>query len=435
MSLNLPESRKEVKNRMEADIKRELSGFAFLKNTVINALTFAWSGAIYDVYRAINNFINNLFLQTASNEFLDKFGYAWNLTRNPATQAEGKISIGGLSGATIPIGTEFQSSNGDTYETQETKTISTELINVSSITRIGSEATVTTASNHNLVNNFSVTISGANEAEYNGTFTVKEVTASNQFKYDLVGTPSSPATGTITASYLLVAITIKSVDFGQLTNLSNGTVLNIGTPIVNVNDTATVQFDGISGGTDIESDDAFRVRIQNVQGDYFGNFSANSIEAKAKEVSGVTRVWVEEITPDLGQVTVYFVRDEDDDIIPSGQEVTEVKDKILEIKPANTDDADVIVSAPTPQTINFTFSAISPNTDSMKTAITASLQDFFSTQTNVGADVKEIDYNSAIINTVDTETGQKLVSFTLSSPSGDVSISTGELAILGTVSF
>ena len=49
--------------------------------------------------------------------------------------------------------------------------------------------------------------------------------------------------------------------------------------------------------------------------------------------------------------------------------------------------------------------------------------------------MKEIDYNSAIINTVDTETGQKLSSFTLSSPSGDISISTGELAVLGSVNF
>lgn len=435
MSLNLPENRKEVKNRMEADIKRELSGFAFLKNTVINASVFFWSGAIFDVYRAINNFIENLFLQTASNEFLDRFGYDWDLTRNPATQATGNISIGGLSGSTIPIGTEFQSANGDTYETQVTKNISTAVISVSTITRIGTEATVTTASNHALANGFSVTISGANETEYNGTFTVKEVTATNKFKYDLTGSPSSPATGTIIASYLLASIEIKSVDFGQSVNLSNGEVLNIGTPIANVNDTATVQFDGIAGGTDIESDDNFRIRIRDVRANYLGNFSALSIEIQAKKVSGVTKTWVFEITPAIGQVTVYFIRGEDDDIIPSGIEVTEVKNKILEIKPAQTDDSDVIVSAPTPQTANFVFSAISPNTDSMKTAINASLDDFFLNQTNVGEDVKEVDYSSAIINTIDTQTGLKLESFTLTSPSGDISISTGELAVLGTVTF
>jgi len=435
MSLNLPESRKEVKNRMEADIKSELPNFEFLKNSVINAFTFSLSGAIYDLYRSINNFVDNLFLQTASDEFLDKFGFDWDLVRNPATQSSGNISIGGLSGSVIPGGTEYQSANGDTYRTQITTNISPIVLNVSTITRVGSIATVTTSSTHNLANNFSVTISGANESEYNGTFVVKEVTALNQFKYDIVGTPSSPATGTIIATYTLSSVDIRSVDFGQEVNLSNGAVLNIGTPIANVNDTATVQFDGISGGTDIESDDEFRARIQQVKGNYFGNFSANTIESKAKEVSGVTRVWVKEVTPALGQVTTYFVRDNDTDIIPSVGEVSTVKDKILEIKPANTADSDVIVSAPTPQISNFVFSAISPNTDSMKTSINASLQDFFSTQTNVSEDVKEIDYNSAIINTVDTETGEKLQSFTLSSPSGDIPISTGELAILGTVSF
>ena len=41
---------------------------------------------------------------------------------------------------------------------------------------------------------------------------------------------------------------------------------------------------------------------------------------------------VKRVTPLVGQVTILFVRDDDDNIIPSGSEVTTVKDAILERK-------------------------------------------------------------------------------------------------------
>ena len=112
-----------------------------------------------------------------------------------------------------------------------------------------------------------------------------------------------------------------------------------------------------------------------------------------------------------------------------------VKDKILEIKPAHTDDADVIVSAPTGVTVNFSFSALVPNTSTMQSAIEASLVAYFRDETSVGQDLTEAAYFSAIQNTVDPETGVGVTSFTLSTPTGDVAIAAGELPILGTVSF
>jgi hypothetical protein len=68
---------------------------------------------------------------------------------------------------------------------------------VTSITRSGSTATVTTAGNHGLVTGNSTTIAGAGQAEYNGTFTVTVVSAT-VFTITVSGTPATPATGTIT---------------------------------------------------------------------------------------------------------------------------------------------------------------------------------------------------------------------------------------------
>lgn len=67
---------------------------------------------------------------------------------------------------------------------------------VTSITRSGGTATVTTPVAHNLLTGQSVIISGANETDYNGTFTVTVLT-NVTFSYTIPGTPSTPATGTL----------------------------------------------------------------------------------------------------------------------------------------------------------------------------------------------------------------------------------------------
>jgi len=148
-------------------------------------------------------------------------------------------------------------------------------------------------------------------------------------------------------------------------------------------------------------------------------------------VNGVTRVFVQEITPEIGQVTIYFTRDNDDDIIPTAPEITAVKDSILTVKPATSADIDVIVLAPTPIESDFVFSSVIPNTAAMKSAVEATLQEFFET-TKVGVDVQSIAYNSAIFQTVDSS-GARIESFILSAPAGDISVSSGELATLGAV--
>lgn len=71
---------------------------------------------------------------------------------------------------------------------------------VTSITRSGSTATVTTATTNTLDTGNTVVISGANETEYNGTFTITVTVPGTAFTYTVTGTPATPATGTITAN-------------------------------------------------------------------------------------------------------------------------------------------------------------------------------------------------------------------------------------------
>lgn len=68
---------------------------------------------------------------------------------------------------------------------------------VSSITRSGSTATVTTAAAHMAKAGDIIFIDEADQAEYNGYHEVTAVTSSTEFTYEVSGTPATPATGTI----------------------------------------------------------------------------------------------------------------------------------------------------------------------------------------------------------------------------------------------
>lgn len=64
------------------------------------------------------------------------------------------------------------------------------------LTRSGSTATVVTPANHGLTTGNEANVRGADQAEYNGIFTVTVVSPTS-FTYAVSGSPASPATGTI----------------------------------------------------------------------------------------------------------------------------------------------------------------------------------------------------------------------------------------------
>lgn len=69
-------------------------------------------------------------------------------------------------------------------------------LTVSTITRDGATATVTTTHLHGLSTGNTVVIRGANEPEYNGSFSVT-VTSTTAFTIPVTGSPATPATGGI----------------------------------------------------------------------------------------------------------------------------------------------------------------------------------------------------------------------------------------------
>lgn len=70
-------------------------------------------------------------------------------------------------------------------------------LTVDGLTSSGTTATVITKEVHNILPGTSITISGANQAAYNGTFVVDEITGLNSFTYGLPNSAPSPATGIV----------------------------------------------------------------------------------------------------------------------------------------------------------------------------------------------------------------------------------------------
>ena len=79
---------------------------------------------------------------------------------------------------------------------------STTTLNVTSITRSGDVATVTTDENHFLKSGDIIRISGASQSQYNGVRAIT-VTGDDTFTYRATGSPATPATGTIIAQQLV----------------------------------------------------------------------------------------------------------------------------------------------------------------------------------------------------------------------------------------
>jgi len=75
---------------------------------------------------------------------------------------------------------------------------------ISTITFVGTTATLTTATAHNLVTGNRITVSGASPADYNGTFVITR-TGANTLTYTMATTPATNAT--VAGSYTTVGIT------------------------------------------------------------------------------------------------------------------------------------------------------------------------------------------------------------------------------------
>jgi len=512
MPLDTP-TRSELTSRTRADIKAALpSSDPYQVTSILNSIAVANANRSREIYDSHDIIVRDTYTTTAEREALEREGLDYGLSPNTSTQATGNVIATGLAGTNVPITTEIQGLNGETYTTDITKTIAESFLNVTTLASSGLLATATFTSAHGLATGLTVTIAGAVETEYNGGFVIT-VISETVFQFTLLSSTTTPATGTITATFTIAIIPVTSESTGSNTNVIGGSTLVLGQTISNVDSTIYTQFLGIDGGSDTESTDSFRSRLLLKKQNPETPFNKINIELESRKISGVTRVWVfgvddintssaltsitatsgsnialfptdhdllsgmvveisganetefngtfevlkidgDEIlyynagntgsatgsliasfaNVQYGQVLVMFVRDGDLTIIPSSQEIQDVKDQILTILPADNSVVDLKVEAPILKEIDFDFTALTPDTVGLRLSIEQNLTDLFFS-TSPGETITSDAYRTAIQSSFDLETSLAVASFTLSTPLSDIASEYNEIVAIGDVTY
>jgi len=409
-----------------------------IRNSAIGAIGDSMSAGFDENNDVLRQLIIQLFPWSATGIYLDLWAAWFGVTRNPGVQATGNVVFTGIAATSIPSGTLIQKADGTQYATTTTKSISSSIISVISITRSGTTVTVTTPNAHNYATGISQDISGAVETDYNITAVIT-VTGEKTFTYRVAGTPTTPATGAILSTATTVNIPVIASKFLDTGNAIAGSQLSTVSSLLNIDDACFVGYAGLIGGLNIELNEALRIRLQERTSNFTAPFSVSGIPVFIRQkVPGVTRIWVESATPAAGSVTIYFTRDNDLNIIPNSTQVLAVKSAIIDsatgITPANTADSGVVVTSPTAVVTPFTFTALLPNTVDMQTAITNTLADYFkSDSVNISTNITANEYNALLFSVIDSSGNSP--TFTLSEPFGNITVGVGELAILGTITY
>lgn len=452
MPLQIPEEQAVVR-QAQSYVRSELPELdpSTQKGNYIAGMVVAIAKTLAHFYLLLKDFADRqVHPQTATGKAL--YNGWWSdltgLKRHPVTPATGFINIQGAVGSIVPLGTVFLSGNRS-YNVQNSATVLKQSIRASSLTFINGLAVFETSSAHQFATGQTVTITGATDAAYNGTFVIN-VTAENEFTYKPSTDPSGSGGENALAASDFARLFVKAEVPGQVSNVDGGELI-IQDAIDNANSSAYVTFGGVTGGTDLEDQEAFRERLLQALGSVLGVFTEDEIYSEVKDVPGVTRVWIRkaQLVPDLGwpsegQTKILFMRDNDANPIPSAQEVNDVKAKLSStIMPTHMVEDNLFVIGPSAKYVDVHFSSITPDTASMRLAITAQLKQYFSEENFVASDFPKIPHRDlskfslqcAVNGTVDLETGQSLQAFEISSPVSDVVLDPDEIPLLGQVIF
>ena len=210
-------------------------------------------------------------------------------------------------------------------------------------------------------------------------------------------------------------------------NRATGQNLTLVSPVVGVQSTATAGL--LSGGADVETDDALRARLlARIQQPPHGGASYD-YTAWALEVPGVTRAWVYPAELGLGTVTVRFVRDNDGTgtaIIPDAGEVAAVQTYIDARRPVT---AQLTVVAPAAVPLNFTIQGLVPATLTVQAAVQAELADLLLREAVPGGIIL-LSHIRAAISAAAGETD-----YVLTAPLSNVTNSTGNMSTMGSITW
>ncbi|EPZ8124518.1 baseplate J/gp47 family protein [Yersinia enterocolitica] len=251
---------------------------------------------------------------------------------------------------------------------------------------------------------------------------------------------SGTATGSITA--VLPSVLDDTTGGGIAGNADAGTSLTLDVAIDGVQSGATAIVK-ISGGADIESEDAFRSRMLLAYQNTPQGGNDTDYRGWALAVPGVTRCWVKRRLQGVGTVGIYIMCDGNDsggfpvgtDGVSQLEEWGAVKatgdqgrvaDHIYPLQPII---AFIYVCAPVAAPVNFVISGISTADSETTTAINTAIDEVFFTEGEPGGKILLSSLLLAIGDVAGTS------GFILDSPTTNIQLATGQLPLRGTVTY
>lgn len=227
-------------------------------------------------------------------------------------------------------------------------------------------------------------------------------------------------------------VPVEAEDAGVAGNAVAGSTLSISTPIAGVTG-AVVAAGGLFGGEERETDDQLRTRLRDTVAARPEGGSLQDYRAWALEVPGVTRVFVFAGEDFMGPGTVGVTIAADDDPsgpIPSGGLVAAVQARLTDTTRRDSAPitAEVTTYAPVAVPVDFTLE-VTPDTAAVREAVETALADLILREGAPGGTL----LLSKIHEAISTAAGEE--DHVLADPSVNVDFTSGELPVLGTVTF
>lgn len=219
---------------------------------------------------------------------------------------------------------------------------------------------------------------------------------------------------------------VTALEPGASGNANAGTAVSLVSPIAGVTSQAAVAAGGVAGGADEEGDASLLERLlARIRQPPHGGADFDYV-AWAREVAGVTRAWVYPLEQGLGTVVLRFMMDDTyDDGIPLAADVTAVQDHIDALRPVT---ADFYALAPVAVALDLEIS-LTPDTAAVRAAVEAEIADLVRREAEPGGTIL-ISHIREAISIAAGETDH-----VLASPAADVTHTTGQIAVPGTVTW
>ena len=158
-----------------------------------------------------------------------------------------------------------------------------------------------------------------------------------------------------------------------------------------------------------------------------------------KEVSGVTRAWSIPLYQGVGTIGCAFVRDDDDDIIPSASEIAAVKAYIISHTDSLTGkivgipvtaEAGLYMITLTKLSMNITIE-IYPNTSTIQSLVNSAIEQLIIEK----GGPEQVIYKSQLNDVIASVSGEERHKVTLSNNSDYVTTSSNQIHVLGTITY